>query len=175
MASLVETLGRRLPDGVIRLNSPVSQIRRSEFGGLEAEFARSKATRSDSMRSSSRCLLLPRRDCSEMETTNWPRSLRRSSMPAVQSFALAIDATKSATYPLDSASWFQWSNAEKSWPQVLPARSSPHAPDDQIVVRVFVGGALQPQLIDRSTEELGQLAHEETGRAAANQLARPLD
>jgi oxygen-dependent protoporphyrinogen oxidase len=35
--------------------------------------------------------------------------------------------------------------------------------EDQVVVRVFVGGALQPQLLDMPDAELMQLAHQELG------------
>jgi oxygen-dependent protoporphyrinogen oxidase len=38
----------------------------------------------------------------------------------------------------------------------------PHrAPDDQIIIRAFLGGALAPQLMERSDDELGAIAQSE--------------
>jgi len=91
---------------------------------------------------------------------NW----HRLNMPAVPSFASAIGAIKSANCLLGFGFVVPLVERRRILAASFATEKFPHrAPSEQIVVRVFIGGALQPQLVDLPDADLGSLAHQELG------------
>jgi protoporphyrinogen/coproporphyrinogen III oxidase len=161
MASLIETLGRGLPDGVIRMSSPVSQIRRSEFGGWTLALP----NQNDPQRFDAVVVALPAPAASKLFREGYESlSQELAQIEYAGCAVVCLGYRRDQIGDLPAGFGFVVPVIERR--RILAASFASEkfpgrAPEDQIVVRVFIGGALQPQLIERSNEELAQLAHQE--------------
>ena len=161
MTSLIQALADRLPQGAIHLNSPVARIDRGEHGDWELSFP----DRADPERFDAVVVALPAPAASRL-LQNCDIELAAE----LGQIEYAGCSVISCGYRRD-----QLGNLPAGFGFVVPlvegrrilaasfaSEKFPHrAPDDQIIVRAFLGGALEPQLMDRSDDELSALAQAE--------------
>jgi protoporphyrinogen/coproporphyrinogen III oxidase len=158
MSSLVERLADRLLDRTIHLNSPIARIDRGEEGGWNLSYLdQANPERFDAVivalpaPSAGRLL----RDCdpelaAELGQIEYAgcavvsccyRREQLANLPSGFGFVVPIVARRRIL----AASF-----ASEKFPQ--------RAPNDQIIVRAFLGGALDPRIMERSDSELGAIA-----------------
>jgi oxygen-dependent protoporphyrinogen oxidase len=159
MSSIIDALARPLPRGAVRLSSHVSGIGRGEVGDWHLRLP----DHTDPQRFDAVVVAVP--------TPAAGRILRdyNAELAAdLTQIAYAGCAVISSSYRRD-----QFSNFPVGFGFVVPLvekrqilaasfaseKFLHRAPDDQVIVRAFVGGALQPQLMELSDNELSALAH----------------
>lgn len=161
MTSLIQSLAARLPHGVIHLNSAVARVDRGPDDKWQLSFPdRAEAQRFDAV-----VVAIPAPAASRL-LQNCDAELAAE----LGQIEYAGCSVISCGYRRD-----QLGNLPTGFGFVVPlvegrrilaasfaSEKFPHrAPDDQLIVRAFLGGALEPQLMDRSDDELSAIAHAE--------------
>jgi protoporphyrinogen/coproporphyrinogen III oxidase len=160
MGNFVETLARKLPDGVIRLNSPVKKILRAEGGGWQLYQEKPDAQKFDAI-----VVALPAPAAAKLfHESNVEMASELGQIEYAGCAVICLGYRRDQIGDLPAGFGFVVPLVERR--KILAAsfaseKFSGRAPDDQIVIRVFAGGALQPQLVDLPSDELAQLAHQE--------------
>jgi oxygen-dependent protoporphyrinogen oxidase len=161
MSSLIEALANRLPHGAIHLSSPVSRIDRAEHGDWQLSFP----ITADHERYDAVIIALPAPAASRL-LQNYDAALA-SELGQIEYAGCSV---VSCGYRRE-----QLGNLPAGFGFVVPlverrrilaasfaSEKFPHrAPNDQIIVRAFLGGALEPQIMERSDDELSAIAHAE--------------
>jgi oxygen-dependent protoporphyrinogen oxidase len=161
MSSLVEALASRLPSGVIHRGSPVNSIRRR--GGNGWLLFRQHQTEPQPFDALVVALPAPAaarllQDCDD----ELARDLAGIEYAGCAIVCLGYRRDQIGALP--AAFGFVVPMVEGR--QILAAsfaseKFAHRAPADQVVVRAFIGGALQPKLVGLPDADLGQLAHGE--------------
>jgi protoporphyrinogen/coproporphyrinogen III oxidase len=162
IGKLVEALASRLPTGTVRTGAKVKYVRRDAVGPWLL------AVDKQSLSFDAVILALPTHIAAELladfdENLSGELTKIEYASCAVVSMAYRLDqfgrppegfgfvVPQIENRPIIAASFAS---------QKFPGR----APDGEILIRVFVGGALRPQLVDLPDAELAQLAHVELVR-----------
>ncbi len=161
LGHLIKTLASRLPPNAIHLNSPAEKVTPTDnqrwtvsLTGIE------KPQPYDGV-----ILALPApRAAQLLATTDTPLSDSLKSIPyASSAVAVLAYSRKQIADPLDG---FGMVVPTVEGRQIIAASYSSikfpgRAPDDQVLFRVFVGGALQPELLEKSDADILHLAQQE--------------
>jgi oxygen-dependent protoporphyrinogen oxidase len=179
MASLVESLADRLPAGSLRLGARVTSLKKGEDGRWQvASSADETAQPFDAV-----ILALPAYESARLvDELDAELSTQLDAIPyagaAVVSFAYRRDQV---SHPLDA---FGMVVPQVEGRQIIAASFASvkfpgRAPADRVLIRTFVGGAMQPELAELPDERLWHMAHEElcqllgiTGQPLWNDVAR---
>jgi oxygen-dependent protoporphyrinogen oxidase len=159
--SLVEALADALPDGSIHLNSAVNNVARAENGQWRLDFADSQtAIQADGI------IIATPAPLAAKLMGNVDRQLA-DDLAAIE-YASSVVVTLvykrgQIAHPLDGFGAVV--PAIENRPIVAASFSTvkfpSHAPADHAVIRVFMGGALNPQLVDREDTELISIAEQQ--------------
>jgi oxygen-dependent protoporphyrinogen oxidase len=161
MTSLIQALADRLPQGAIHLNSLVARIDHGERGHWQLSFP----DRADPEGFDAVVVALPAPAASRL-LQNFDAELAAE----LGQIEYAGCSVISCGFRRD-----QLGNLPKGLGFVVPlvegrrilaasfaSEKFPHrAPNDQIIIRAFLGGALEPQLMERFDDELSAIAHAE--------------
>lgn len=160
MQSLVQAVAQRLPAGSIRLATPVTTLRRTAQGSWQIVLQNGETLDCDAV-----ILAMPAPRAGELL-----READTELAASLASIEYASSAVVTLAYRRD-----QIAKPLEGFGFVVPAiekrrilagsfaslKFPGRAPEDQVLVRVFIGGALQPELVTRSDDELEQIAHKE--------------
>ena len=166
LSGLVEALGRQLPTKAIRLQTPVQAIRRLPDGGWELRLAGKDAGKSEMF--DGVILALPAYASAQLLTpvdSELARLLAEIPYTGTAIVAMAFDQSQ-VGHPLDGMG------------AVIPAiekspllaisfsnRKYPHrAPPGKVLLRVFLGGAKRPELLDLDDRQLREVVLAELQR-----------
>ena len=165
MASLVERLAERLPASTIQLHSVVDRIERPATGRWKLVIAQSKPgeTLPPEVRSFDAVVLATPafRTARLLETFDGELAASLNQIPYAGTAILTfVYRCKDIAHPLDGFG-FVVPAIEKR--QILAASFSSNkfpgrAPVDQVLIRVFIGGACQPELLELPDERLRAIA-----------------
>jgi oxygen-dependent protoporphyrinogen oxidase len=160
MQQLIETIAARLPEGAIRLNSPVEKIARIESGGWLVE---AKGAAPD--RYSAVILALPAHACPKLlapvdaELARLVGSIPHAGCSVVilgyrrEQIARPCPGFGVVAPAVENRRIIAASFASLKFPG--------RAPEDRLLIRVFVGGALQPELARLADSQLEALVRQE--------------
>ena len=190
MKTLIDALASRLPAGAIHLNAPVSNIERQADGQWRLSFetpAESSSPKPSPLRRppsfDALVVALPAHAAAK---------LLDSTDPTLGAELAAIEYAGCAVVSLGFARG-QIAHPLNAFGLVVPhvenrrivaasfasLKFPGRAPDDHVLIRVFIGGALQPELAELPDAELRQLALEEladllgiTGQPVMTDIAR---
>jgi oxygen-dependent protoporphyrinogen oxidase len=160
LSSLVERLVEKLPPGSVRLNAPVRSIRRDAGGVWQFALASGEALSADALVVA---VGAPQAARLLEEVDETATKLLRQIEYAGTSIVSLVYRRSEIARPLD-AFGFVVPAVEKR--RILAGSFSSlkfagRAPSDQVLVRVFIGGALQRELADLPDAELTRIATEE--------------
>ncbi len=164
MSTLNTALADRLPPGSIRLNTPVERITKlaDDRWSLSVVGDHPREQTVDAV-----VIATPAFVAAEQLTeTSSELSSLLARIPYAGAAVIALGVRRDQIeHPLDGFG-FVVPLAEKR--RILSASFSSikydgRAPEDHVVVRAFIGGACQPEYLDRSDEELVTIAREELG------------
>ena len=164
LGSLVEAIGAKLPPGSVRLSSPVERISRDEDGTWIVKIARSAGERNE-IRCEAVIVATGAPAASALLgglDSRLSADLGRIAYAGTSIVLLAFRRDQIA-HPLDGFG-FVVPACEKR--RILAGSFSSvkfagRAPDDMVLVRVFVGGACQSELADLPDDELRRIAADE--------------
>lgn len=162
ISSLIHAIINRLPEGTVRLNSKVAKLRRLEDGGwlVSQDADATEGERFDAVvvatQSRAAAGLLKDLDSTLAEEL---AAIHHSSCATV---SLAYERSQ-ISHPMDGFG-FVVPAIEKR--QILSASFSSvkypgRAPDGKVLIRVFMGGALQPELVELPDDKLKRTASAE--------------
>jgi oxygen-dependent protoporphyrinogen oxidase len=178
IGSLVQRLADRLPQGCIRLNVGVASLERADANSCRVTLAAGQTETFNAV-----ILALPSPAAAKLLANLDPQLSQ--DLAAIQYASCAV---VSAAYRRD-----QFAHQPTGFGFVVPRieqrpiiagsfaseKFPGRAPVDQILIRVFIGGALAPELADRPTNELEQIADSQlselmhiTGRPLWTDVAR---
>lgn len=165
VSSLVEAVANRLPDGTVRVNAGVSALKRGEDGGWWVSHGANGSGVTDTERFDTVVVATPARRAAELvkETDDGlADNLASIDHSGCAIVSLAYDRSQ-ISHRMDGFG-FVVSAVENR--KILSGSFSSvkypgRAPEGKVLMRVFIGGALQPELLDLSDEELVQLADDE--------------
>ncbi|HRX78198.1 MAG TPA: protoporphyrinogen oxidase, partial [Pirellulaceae bacterium] len=161
MSSLVSAIAARLPAESIRLNTPIRQLQRTERGwSLSLLNSPERAAEFDEV-----IVTTPAKPTSRLIATmdeELAGELDEIHHARCSIVSLAYTRDQIA-HPLDGFGVVVPAIERR---RILSASFSSvkypgRAPEGSVLIRVFIGGDCQPDLADRSDEELLQIAHEE--------------
>jgi protoporphyrinogen/coproporphyrinogen III oxidase len=161
LSSLIDALARRLPSGVVRLKSEITSMHRDENGGwLISVRDQTAPGRFDAV-----VVALPAPAAAKVVSAvddELANDLAQIEYAGCAVICLAYRRDQIAALPAGFGFVVPLVEQRRILAASFANEKFAHrAPQDQVVVRVFVGGALQPQLLDASDAELGRLAHQE--------------
>ncbi len=161
MSRLIDELARRLPPATIHLNQPGNQLSRDDrgnwsvivadgsswgpFTGVVAALPASQTATLLESEDAALAMLLRRIPYASSAVVCLVFRQEQFARP-LDAFGLVVPAVENSRIVAASFSSIKF-----------PGRS----PEDQVVVRVFLGGALRPELVDLSDDELQAIAIEE--------------
>lgn len=160
MSALVARLVEKLPPGSVRLSAPVRDVRRETDGSWRVSLASGESLAADAVivavSAPQAARLLGQVD----DTAS--RLLAQIEYAGTSIVSLAYRRSDIAR-PLDAFGFVVPAVEKRS---ILAGSFSSlkfagRAPDDQVLIRVFIGGALQRELADLPDEELKRIATEE--------------
>lgn len=167
LVQLIETLATNLSNAVIHLNSPITSIKRSNDNRWAVSRSTAKPDSFDGV-----IIALPAPRAGELVAdTNRELSSLLSSIPyASSAVASLVYRRDQISDPLDG---FGLVVPTVELRQIVAASYSSikfpgRTPVDQVLIRVFVGGALQPELMDKSDQEILQLSQKELEQILGN-------
>ncbi len=191
MKSLVEALTARLPPDAIHLNTPVTRIEKSSDSHWQVTVDQHRASSIQDRASSIQhpasydalLLALPAHAAARLLRSCDPELAAK--LDAIEYAGCAVVslgfARRQIAHPLDGFGFVvpRVENrriiAASFASQKFPGR----APEDAVLIRVFIGGALQPELLDLPDADLRQLAIDElrdllhiTGEPTITDIAR---
>jgi oxygen-dependent protoporphyrinogen oxidase len=163
VGSIVEALQARLADS-IHTGAQAVRLRRVRDGWW-VDFAAGDSVRSDAvicaLPSYEAALLLRGADAA---LTALLDSIRYNSIATVN---LRYDASDAAHLPAATGFVVPFVERRDITAATFTTQKYPHrAPHGTVLLRVFIGGALQPDLVDRSDEELSEIAQRELSQLA---------
>jgi protoporphyrinogen/coproporphyrinogen III oxidase len=161
LSSLIDALARRLPDGAVRLNAEITSMRRDENGGwLVGLRDQAVLQRFDAV-----VIALPAPAAAKVVSAvddELANDLAQIEYAGCAVVCLAYRREQIAALPAGFGFVVPLVEQRRILAASFASEKFAHrAPQDQVVVRVFVGGALQPHLLDAPDDELGRLAHQE--------------
>jgi oxygen-dependent protoporphyrinogen oxidase len=186
MSSLIQSIADRLPSDSIHLNTPVREIKPQPNGHwqivLETANPQS-AIRNPQLEFDALILATPAHAAARLLTSFDPAlAAELSAIPYASCAVVSLGfARKQIGHPLHS---FGFVVPQIERRRIIAASFAslkfPHrAPDDSVLIRVFIGGALQPKLTELPDAELRQLALDElrdligiTGEPLLTDIAR---
>lgn len=161
MSVLVNALGEALPAGCVQTHKLVSRIRPSKYGhGWEVECSDGRRVNCDGVvvataayHASDMLVELSPTLSRELRSIEYASSAvlnliyRRADIPhALDGFGFVVPTTENRSILACSFTSVKWNG---------------RAPDDRVMLRVFVGGALQPDVYDMTDEQIECLAWED--------------
>jgi oxygen-dependent protoporphyrinogen oxidase len=160
LSSLVAAVAARLPAGTVRLNTRVTQLERCDTTWRVTTAADPNVLDFDAV-----VLAIPASAAARLlNDIDVPLSAELSAIPYASTavVSLAYDRRQIA-HPLDG---FGFVVPAIEGRRILSASFSSQkfpgrAPAEKVLLRIFIGGACQPEYLERSDEELQQLAAEE--------------
>ena len=162
LSSLVAAIAARLPTDAVRLNAKVSSLELRDCDSGERHWLTTPNAISNSTPSCWRFRRPRRLGCSPMSIALLSAELAAIPYASTAVVSLAYHRRQIA-HPLDG---FGFVVPAIEGRKILSASFSSQkfpgrAPADQVLLRVFIGGACQAEYLDRTDEELQQLASEE--------------
>lgn len=164
MSTLSAALADRLPPGSIRLNAPVERITKLAEDRWSLSVAGENPTELtvDAVVTATPAFVA----ADQLSATSAELSTQLSRIPYAGAAVIALGVRRDQVEHALDGFGFVVPLAEKR--HILSASFSSikydgRAPKDHVVVRVFIGGACQPEYLDRSDEELVSIAQEELG------------
>lgn len=159
MSQLVEALGQSLPPESIRLGSPVDRLTRGSSGQWQLRVGERDETFDGVV------LALPApRVVGLLQPHHKDLASELAAIPyAGAAVAVLGYARKDIRHPLDAFGLVVPAVEQRKVLAVSFAsvKFPGRAADDQVLIRVFMGGALQPELLEQADDELLQLARQE--------------
>lgn len=179
LGKLIDTLELALNKGAVHLNTPIVALART----LNDRWAVSRSADAAAEEFDGVVLALPAPHASRLvRSLDEPLSDSLGSIPYASSAVAALVYRRDQIRdPLDGFGLVIPTIENR---QIVSASYSSikfpgRAPDDQVLIRVFIGGALQPELLDREDHELVKLASSElaailgiTGTPLSSELIR---
>jgi len=160
MSQLVDAIAARLPDGTVRLNSRIMHLARGDHDSWQLQLAGDSGPQSfDAV-----VYALPATTHALLHGVDEPLAALLAQIKHAGCSIVALGyARNQINHPLD-AFGFVVPAIEKR--RVIAAslasvKFAGRAPEGHVLIRVFIGGALQPQLTDRPDEELIAIARAE--------------
>lgn len=161
MGSLVETVASRLPAGSVRLGARVTSLRRREDGRWEVQDAADDTAEIfDAV-----ILALPAYETARLLSgCDAELAVLLKEIPYASAVVVGFGYRRDQVeHPLDG---FGLVVPQVEGRQIIAASFASvkfpgRAPADRVLIRAFVGGALQPELAELSEERLCHMAHEE--------------
>jgi len=164
LSSLVHAIAARIPQGSIRLNSPVQEVIALENGRWSVTCGGQEKSGLP-MDCDALILATPATHTARLvEGFNAALSQLCASIPyAGTALVILAYRREQLARPLDAVGFVV---PEIEHRKILAASFSSvkyegRAPDDHVLVRVFIGGACHGELLERSDEELQSIAHSE--------------
>jgi oxygen-dependent protoporphyrinogen oxidase len=165
MSSLVERLASRLPAGAIHLNSPVESISRLANRGWQVTLAGERPADALALCFDGLIVAAPAPQAGRML-----QGLDRELATTLQSIPHAGTAIVTVAYPRQQIAHpldgFGFVVPEVERRRILAGSFSSlkfegRAPANQVLIRVFLGGAARPELIEEDDEKLRRIVTEE--------------
>jgi oxygen-dependent protoporphyrinogen oxidase len=160
LSSFIETIAARLPAGSIILNAPVEQIERrgGQWSLVAGQNAEGKAFDAVIVATPARVVANLLKSI-EGDVAGELLQIEHAGTAIV---VMVYDRSQIA-HPLDSFGFVVPAIEQR---RILSASFSSlkfrgRAPDGKVLIRVFLGGALQPEMLDRTDDELRRIAEEE--------------
>lgn len=160
LSSMVEAIVRRLPSGAMRLNSPVSRLNRRGPDGDWQVTVGAKAFEFDAV-----ILAVPAPAAARLlAETDSSLSANLASIRYASTAVVSLAySRRQIVHPLDGFGFVVPAIENR---RILSASFSSQkfpgrAPADKVLLRVFIGGACQGELLNHSDAELQQIAIEE--------------
>jgi protoporphyrinogen/coproporphyrinogen III oxidase len=159
IGELVSALAARLPEGSLRMSTPVVGLAR-EAGGWRLHLGDGSSERADAV-----VMALPAPRAAEVLTSLDPDLAARLREIVYASSAIVSLVYRRADLPRPvDAFGFVVPHIERR--RLIAASFSSikfpgRAPDDELILRIFVGGALQPELFGLDDEAIAQATREE--------------
>ena len=182
MSSFIEAVASRLPDEAIRLNSPVSQVRREADGRWFVTVSEVDGSQSEHPFDAVIVAAPAYRAAEQLNQVEPELAKLLGGIPhAGAAVVVSIYRRAEIRHPLDGFG-FVVPLVEKR--RILSGSFSSvkfthRAPEDRVVFRSFLGGACQPELLELTDHQLLDAAHEElsdllgiSGRPMHNEVVR---
>lgn len=162
MSQLVEAIAARLPPDCVQLNAAVQTVSRTQNGGWQVQFASNRPAESfDAL-----IYALPGSAHQMLQGVDEPLATLVGSIEYAGCSVVVLGYRRSQIkHPL-TAFGFVVPRIEKR--RVIAGsfasvKFAGRAPEDRVLIRVFIGGALQPELARLPDNELLTIAREELG------------
>jgi protoporphyrinogen/coproporphyrinogen III oxidase len=163
VSSLVDTIAGRLPPGTVRLNTPVAALEHESSDRWRVVLGEGKAEPFDAV-----IVALPAPAAAKLLAT--PDGELSAELAAIEYASCAIVCV---AYRRD-----QFGRPPDGFGFVVPRieqrpiiagsfaseKFPGRAPDGEVLIRVFIGGAQAPELVEQSDEELQRIAHDELAK-----------
>ncbi|MCG8583387.1 MAG: protoporphyrinogen oxidase, partial [Pirellulales bacterium] len=167
MSSLVAALAARLPAGCVQLESPVEHIQRLDDGRWRLRHARGEYRQSQVHDYDAIILASPVRHTARLlESVDAEIAGKLASIESASSAVVTFGYRRDRIgHPLDGFGFVVPAIERR---RILAGSFASNkfpgrAPDGCVSIRVFLGGALQSELLDRDDAELVRIAREELG------------
>ncbi|MDG2223483.1 MAG: protoporphyrinogen oxidase [Rubripirellula sp.] len=167
MKQFLDSLAAKLPDGTIHFNCPVERLERSHDLEHSNERWRVHLHDQTSQEFDEVVVAVPPQVASGLL-----RPLSATAASELDSIEMASAAIVVLGVPRGQISedvdTFGFVVPLSENRRILAGSFASHkfagrAPEDQVIIRVFIGGAMQPELLERNDDELIQIAREELG------------
>ncbi|MFO7907937.1 MAG: protoporphyrinogen oxidase [Pirellulaceae bacterium] len=165
VSSLIEALANRLPRGTIRLNAGVTGLKRERDGGWLVSCDSNGADGAESERFDAVVVATPAKTAAQLvkETDDGlAENLAAIDHSGCVIVSLAYDRSR-ISHPMDGFGFVVPAVENR---QILSGSFSSvkypgRAPEGKVLMRVFIGGALQPELLELPDDRLVQIASDE--------------
>jgi oxygen-dependent protoporphyrinogen oxidase len=184
MTSLVNALAARLPRNAIHVNTPITKIQRTANNQWQPELNSPATSIPDPAFSYDALILaLPAHAAARLlRSCDADIAAELTAIPYAGCTVISLGFSRSqVTHPLDAFGFVvpQIENRRIIAASFASLKFPGRAPTNQVLIRVFIGGALQPELTDLQDDELRKLAQEElsallgiTGQPTMTDIAR---
>ncbi|MGY8767275.1 MAG: protoporphyrinogen oxidase [Pirellulales bacterium] len=162
MGALVQEIATRLPNDCVQLNTGVESVKELETGSWEVKLSTGDTKQFDAV------IVATPAPISTKIIKSWNQELsdRLAKIPYAGCSVAVLGVKKSQIAQPVAGFGFVVPEIENR--KILAASFSSHkfpgrSPDDEVLIRVFVGGACHPELGDLSDEEITSIAQAELG------------
>ena len=161
MRDLVQVISEKLPEGTIRLNSQVTNVRIRKDGRWDVTLAKSTT----SLRCEGIIITTPAFQTSTILADSFPElHVELSKFEYASSVVVALGCKRDEiTHPLDAFGMVipKTENRHILAASFASVKFAHRAPKNHVLIRVFLGGALRPELANWDEKDLLQLAIDE--------------
>jgi oxygen-dependent protoporphyrinogen oxidase len=167
MSSLVRAIADRLPEGCVRLDAPVEHVARLDDGRWRLRYARGEYRQSEVHNFDAIVLALPAPRAGRLlEEVDSELSAELGGIQYASSAVVTLAYRRDQIRREIDGFGFVVPASENR--RILAGsfssvKFSGRAPDGSVSIRVFIGGAMQSELLAKSDDELEQLARGELG------------